>query len=113
MYRDADELSKASSGEGRGMTGWRGVGGKGMLRNWQKPGAGRGGEEGGGGIKDGNGEGETGRGNGDREMGRGGVMGRGKWGIGEGRGQQGGGEGARRGRISQMDTMECPGGHRL
>ena len=42
MYRDAEELAKASSGEGRGMTGWRGVGGKGMLRNWQRPGAGKG-----------------------------------------------------------------------
>ena len=40
--------------------------GKGMLRNWQSPGAGRGGggQEGGwvGGRRDGNGEEETGRG---------------------------------------------------
>ena len=28
-------------------------------------------------------------------------------------GQQGRGEGARRGRISQMDMMECLGGHWL
>ena len=31
------------AGRGGGMTGWRGVGGKGMLRNWQRPGAGSGG----------------------------------------------------------------------
>ena len=68
--------------------------GKGMLRNWQRPGAGRGG------------------GNGDREMGRRAMV-RGKRGREEGRGQQGGVEGARRGRISQMDMMECLGGHRL
>ena len=53
-----------------------------------------------------------GGGNGDREMGRGGN-GEGEMGKGRGEGQQGGGEGARRGRISQMDMMECPGGHRL
>ena len=57
-------------------------------------------------------EGETGRG----EWGQGdgeGAMVRGETGKGRGRGQQGGGEGARRGRISQMNMMECLGGHRL
>ena len=58
------------------------------------------------------GRGRLGGGNGDREIGREAMV-RGKWGRGEGKGQQGGGEGARRGRISQMDMMECPGGHRL
>ena len=88
---------------------------KGMLRNWQRPGAGRGG----GGEEGGGWEERWQRGGGDWEGGMGtgrwgGVaMVRGKWGRGEGRGQQGGGEGARRGRISQMDMMECPGGHRL
>ena len=51
-----------------------------------------------------------GRGNGDREMGSG-TMVRGE--TGKGRGQRGRGEGARRGRISQMDMMECLGGYRL
>ena len=49
-------------------------------------------------------------GNGDRKIGRGAMV-RGKQGRGEGRGQQGLGEGARRGRISQMDMMECLGGY--
>ena len=56
-------------------------------------------------------------GNEDRVIGRG--QQRGKWGRGEGSGQQGGGdwegqeEGERVGRISQLDMMECLGGHRL
>ena len=50
--------------------------GKGMLRNWQRPGAGRGGETGRGewGQGDGeagNGEGETGKGRGEGTTGRG------------------------------------------
>ena len=87
--------------------------GKGMLRNWQRPGVGRGGggqEGGGAGGEMAMGRVRLGGGNGDREMRRG-VMVRGE--PGKGRGQQGGGEGARRGRISQMDMMECLGGHRL
>ena len=52
------------------------------------------------------------RGNGDREMGKGAMV-RGETGKGRGEEQQGGGEGARRGSISQMDMMECLGGHRL
>ena len=100
MYRDADELAKASSGEGRGMTGWRGVGGKGMLRNWQRPGAGKGrgrrGRRGVGGEMA-TGRGRLGGGNGDREMGRGGngegEMGKGERGRGNREGEKGQEEG--------------------
>ena len=87
--------------------------GKGMLRNWQSPGAGRGGggQEGGWvGGEMATGRGRLGGGNGDRKMGRGAVV---KGETGKGRGQHRGGEGARRGRISQMNMMECLGGHRL
>ena len=60
---------------------------------------------------DGNGEGLTGRERGE--------TGRGQWGGDNGEGAMGreqrrwGQEGARGGRISQMDMMECLGGHRL
>ena len=55
------------------------------------------------------GTGRLGGGNGDREMGRGAMV-RGEMGNGRSEGSTGRGEGARRGRISQMDMMECLGG---
>ena len=58
------------------------------------------------------GRGRQGGGNGDRKMGRGAMV-KGETARGEGRGQHRGGEGARRGRISEMNMMECLGGHRL
>ena len=51
--------------------------GKGMLRKWQMPGAGRGvgGQEGGGGVGEmATGRGRLGGGNGDREIGRGAMV---------------------------------------
>ena len=89
--------------------------GKGMLRNWQRPGTGRGGggqERRGVGGEMAIGRGRLRRGNGNRKMGRGAMVRR-ETGKERGEGQQGGREGARRGRISQMDMMECLGGHRL
>ena len=85
----------------------RGAIGKGILRNWQRPGSGRGGggQEGGWvGRRDGNGEGETGNGQRGWEMGRGAMV-RGETGKGRWEGEKGQEEG-----ISQMDMM---GGHTL
>ena len=90
--------------------------GKGMLRNWQRPGAGRGG----GGQEGGGWEERWQCGGGDWE----GGMGTGRWGGGHwvrgetGKGEREGATGRGRrskeeGGISQMDMMECLGGHRL
>ena len=80
-----------------------------MLRNWQRPGAGRGagGQEGGGvGRRDGNREGETDKGNWDREMGRG------ETGNGRGRGNREGEKGQEVGGFTD-GMMECLGGRRI
>ena len=82
--------------------------GKGMLRNWQSPGAGRGGggEEGGWvGGEMATGRGRLGGGNGDRKIGRGSMV-RGEMGKGRGEGQHRGGK---RGKKWEDFTNEYDG----
>ena len=82
--------------------------GKGMLRNWQSPGAGRGGggqEEGWVGGEMATGRGRLGGGNGDRKMGRGAMV-RGETGKGRGEGAT---QRGRRGKKREDFTNEYDG----
>ena len=79
--------------------------GKGMLKDGQEQGAGWGGWTGRRGVLRGRWQWGRGDGEGQRGGGKGKEVGRGRQGGGE--------EGAREGGLSQMDMMECLGGHGL